>query len=51
MLRTQKGQTLVEYVLVVLFIALMIALAFRDAGIRDAVSTSAGKVQNSVVEQ
>ena len=50
-LRNQTGQTLVEYVLVVVFIALMIILAFKEARIGDAVSVSAGRVQNSVVEE
>lgn len=44
-----RGQTVLEYVLVTVLIVMAIIVAFRSADVKEAVSVAAGGVQNSVV--
>jgi Flp pilus assembly pilin Flp len=44
-LRSEKGQTAIEYALVAVFIALVLVFAFRDAHVESGISTAASKVQ------
>jgi len=50
-MRREKGQVLLEYVLVIALIVIGLLMAFRDAKVGDAVSKAAQSVQNSVVSE
>jgi Flp pilus assembly pilin Flp len=43
--RCRKGQTAIEYALVAILIAIVLALAFKNAHVECGISTAASKVQ------
>lgn len=46
-----RGQTVIEYVLVLLFIVLGLILAFGDADVGNAIGDAAGRIQNGVLDE
>lgn len=44
-----KGQTIIEYVLVVVLIVMVIVLAFESADVGQAISTAASSIENKIV--
>ncbi|NIT03838.1 hypothetical protein GTO10_02800 [Candidatus Saccharibacteria bacterium] len=42
--RTEKGQTVIEYVLVIVLISLVIIFAFFTTGVKDAISQAASDI-------
>jgi len=46
--RDEKGQTLIEYVLVLVLIVLVLIFAFRTAGVKEAVGTRSGEIANTI---
>ena len=46
--RDEKGQTAIEYVLVIVLAVLVIVIALKNAGVDSAVSTAGEKVRNYV---
>jgi Flp pilus assembly pilin Flp len=45
-----KGQTVIEYVLVLVIIVLVLLAAFRYANIGDAVNSQGGAIQNHLID-
>lgn len=43
-----KGQTTVEYVLVVLFIVMVIVLAFKSADVGQSINIAASNIENNI---
>lgn len=50
-MRDRRGQTVIEYVLVIILISLAIVFAFREANIDKAVDTAAGNIQKQLVDE
>ena len=50
-MRNRRGQTVVEYVLVIVLISLAIVFAFREANIDKAVQEAAGNIQEKMVDE
>jgi Flp pilus assembly pilin Flp len=46
--RDEKGQTAIEYVLVIVLAVLVIVIALKNAGVDSAVSTAGDKIKNYV---
>jgi Flp pilus assembly pilin Flp len=40
----EKGQTVIEYILVIVLIALLLLFAFRESGVRSGVQTAAQNI-------
>jgi len=47
-LQEEKGQTTIEYILVIVLIALVIVLAFQTSAINDAIDSAVGKIANAI---
>ena len=47
-LHSEKGQTMIEYALVVVLIAIVLVLIFKGAGVDCGISTAASKVNSAL---
>ncbi len=47
-LRSEKGQTTIEYVLVVVLIALVLVLAFQRSAVENAIGTASETIANQL---
>lgn len=45
-----KGQTIIEYVLVAVLIVMVIVLAFRSADVGQAINAAASSIENRITE-
>jgi Flp pilus assembly pilin Flp len=50
-LLNNKGQTIIEYVLVAVLIAMVIVLAFQSADVGQAISTAASAIEDQIHEE
>jgi Flp pilus assembly pilin Flp len=49
-LSNDKGQTVIEYVLVAVLIVMVIVLAFQSADVGQAISNAANAIENQITE-
>jgi Flp pilus assembly pilin Flp len=47
-LRGEDGQTVIEYVLVIVLIGVVLLLAFRTAELQDSINTASSKIASSI---
>lgn len=47
-LRSEKGQTTIEYVLVLVLIAIVLVFAFRRGGVENGISDASNKIANEI---
>jgi Flp pilus assembly pilin Flp len=48
MLKEEEGQTTIEYVLVIVLIALVLVFAFQQGAVNDAIGTAVNKIANAI---
>ena len=47
-LHSEKGQTMIEYALIVVLIAIVLVLIFKEAGVDSGISTAGSKVSSAL---
>lgn len=46
----EKGQTVIEYILVIVLVALVLVAAFVGGGVEEGVSTAADNIKNAITQ-
>jgi Flp pilus assembly pilin Flp len=48
-IQSEKGQTMIEYALVAVLIAIVLVLVFRSSGVNEGISGAASKINSALV--